>query len=481
MTTMNCATGTITPYVPDEIRPWTTVKVQHLYRRMGFGANPPMVGDALQKSPAQLVDELIDEAINMPLTQTPEWANWNENDYTNFDEETNEQRIGWFIQWMKDMARNGMREKMALFWHNHFVTKIEAYLCPSYMYQYHRLLQQYALGNFKEFLMEMGRTPAMLLFLNGVQNTNINPNENYARELYELFSLGRDNGYNQRDIEETARALTGYVGFQVFCAPIGFVDVFHDKGEKEIFGQVGNWNYEDVHRILFEERADEIATYICTKFYTNFVHPEPDMNIVSELAKTFKDNDFEIAPVLRQLFKSEHFFDDKIPGALIKSPVDMYLSFIRDGEFPTNDETMEAVTYFSYLAGQQLFSPPDVSGWPGNRNWINNNTITIRWQSMTFYIFSMFENQPEALVQFAKVVSNDSIDPAVVTQSIIDHFIPNGLNAPNAYDQATAVFKFEVPQNYFDEELWNLDWETAPAQVALLMRHLTQLPEFQLQ
>ena len=479
--TMNCATGTIAPYVPGEVRPWTTRQVQHLFRRAGFGATPEAVRAALQSSPEQVVDELIDNALALPPTAEPAWANWTENDYTDFNEQANEQRIATMIQWIKDMARNGLREKVALFWHNHFVTKIETYLCPSYQYQYLTILQEHALGNFRTFVMEIGKTPAMLIFLNGVQNTNIQPNENYARELFELFTLGRDNGYNQKDIEETARALTGWVGFQVLCAPIGYVDVFHDKGEKEIFGQKGNWNFDDVHDLLFEYRADEIAAYICTKLYTHFVHPEAEETIIAEMASTFKANNFEIAPVLRQLFKSEHFYDEYVIGTQIKSPVDLFLSFIRDAQFPTSDEVMEGITYFSFLLGQQVFSPPDVAGWPGNRTWINNNTISTRWQALTFFIFSLFENQPQLLVDVAKELSEDAIDPAAVTQSIIDHFIPNGLYSPEAYEQATSVFKFEVPQNYFDEGLWSLDWEVAPAQVALLLRHLIQLPEFQLQ
>ena len=349
------------------------------------------------------------------------------------------------------------------------------------MYQYHKVLQENALGNFKDFVNEIGRTPAMLFFLNGVQNTNLSPNENYARELYELFTLGQDNGYTQMDITETARALTGWVGTFSFCGPVGFVQEYFDNGEKTIFGQTGNWNYNDVHDILFEQRTQSIAYFICEKIYKAFVHPDPAPEIIEALASTFIENNFDLAPVFRQLFKSEHFFDDFIIGTQVKSPVDFYLNFIKDAGIPFNDELLEAVTYYTFIMGQELFNPVDVAGWPGNRAWINNNTLTGRWQTIDYLLFYMYENTPNLLVDFAKYVSDNSSDPSVVTQQIVDHFVPNGLNTITAYERATDVFKWEVPQNYYDLEVWNLDWDTIPAQVVLLFQHISRLPEFQLQ
>lgn len=480
MTTMNCATGTIAPYVPSAEVPWNKQRVLHLYRRMGFGARPDQIDAALNLNPSDLVDALVDEAINLPLSPEPEWAYWTELDYDDFFAQREEQYITWILQWMDDMSNNGFRDKLALFWHNHFVTRFEAYECTSYMYQYHKILQQYALGNFKEFVYEVGKTPAMLLFLNGVQNSNISPNENYARELYELFTLGQDNNYTQTDIEETARALTGFVGVFTFCGPIGFLEEYFDDGEKTIFGQTGNWNYDDVHDILFDQRTDEIATFICSKLYAYFVHPDVDEDIVSDLAATFKDNDFELAPVLRQLFKSEHFFDEYVIGSQVKSPIEHALSIVNDADLTYTVENLQVMTYLSIVLGQQLFNPVDVAGWQGNRSWINSNTLTGRWQAMDYTIFNAYNDIPERLVELAKKLSDDSNDPAYVAQVIVDHFTPNGLNTPDAYDRATTVLKWEVPQNYYDNGLWNLDWDTASAQVALLLQYIVRLPEFQL-
>ncbi|HPH21632.1 MAG TPA: DUF1800 family protein, partial [Haliscomenobacter sp.] len=243
-TIVNCAVGTLTAYSPNPVKPWDQSRVQHLYRRMGFGITPAEIKAALKRSPSELVDALVTEAMNMPLPPAPAWANLEYKDYKNFDQEIGPQYIEWTTRWMRDMYKNGFREKLALFWHNHFVTQGETYVCPSYLYAYHKILQQNCLGDFKAFVKTMGTTPAMLIYLNGVQNNRFSPNENYARELYELFTLGRDNGYTQQDIVETARALTGWNGFTAICAPIGYNPVFFDSGNKTIFGKTAAYNYD---------------------------------------------------------------------------------------------------------------------------------------------------------------------------------------------------------------------------------------------
>ena len=142
----------------------------------------------------------------------------------------------------KDLLNNGLHARLTFFWLNHFVTQYGEYRCPSYMYQYYTTLQKHAIGNFKEFVREIGLTPAMLTFLNNLENTRKRPNENYARELYELFTLGEDIGYNQSDIEETSRAMTGYNLREDRCGPISFDPTTFDNGIKTIFGRTGNWN-----------------------------------------------------------------------------------------------------------------------------------------------------------------------------------------------------------------------------------------------
>lgn len=482
MTTLtSCPTGTLDPYLPNEEMPWNQKRAVHLYRRLAFGANLSTIDSALQQNPLDLIDTIIDEAIALPPSTAPEWANMTFDDYENFNEQASEQYRERILSWVEDMVTNGFREKLAFFWSNHLVTKFESYLCGSYLYQYHKLLQECALGNFKDFIVKMGKTPAMLVFLNGVQNTKEEPNENYARELYELFTLGADNGYTQQDIVETARALTGFQRLpDGYCGRISYTFLTHDNGQKTIFGRTGNWGYDDVHDILFEEHGDKIAYYICKKIYTHFVSPQPDEVIITEMAMTFQENNFEIAPVLRQLFKSEHFFDEAIIGTQIKSPLEVTIQYVKETNYTYNDAIIEAVALYPYLLGQQIFNPPDVSGWKGNRTWINSTRLTGRWQSNDALLFYQYEQYPNDLLDFARDLTNDSNNPFEITKLITDHFIPNGLQNQSTYNNLTQIFKGDVPENYYENGEWNLYWDSAPLQIAYLIYSLSRLPEFQL-
>lgn len=481
---IDCVTGTLAPYVPSAAMPWDKRRVQHLYRRTSFGATPTQVTAALTQTPSQLVDMLVNQAIAAPLAPEPEWAYWDISRYGGNDQIVVQQFLSWRRQWVKDMLANGMREKLSLFWHNHFVTRQDAYGCPSYMYQYHKVLQQNALGNFKTFVKEIGKTPAMLVFLNGVQNTRFQPNENYARELYELFTLGRDNGYTQADIVQTARGLTGFNSLEnnQYCGKINFLSTLFDPRQKTIFGKTANYNFDTLHDLLFQERGTLIAKYICQKIYRNFVSPKVDEAIVNQLATIFIQNNFEIAPVLRTLFKSEHFFDAANIGVIIKSPIEQELMLLREGGFQIQltDEVLDGLNYLASQLGQDLFNPVDVAGWQGNRTWINSNTLTGRWQVLRYIIFILYENYATQYVTFAKNLSNNSSDADYVTELIVNHFLPNGLQTPEEYNRAYLTFQAEIPAHYFEDGSWNLDWETAAAQVALLMDHLIRKPEFQL-
>ncbi len=491
---VNCAEGTLAVYSPSSSQPWNKQRVQHLYRRMGFGASLEQINDALSMEPADLVDQIIDQAIAAPLWEEPYWSNYSWMDFDNEGVGSNfDAAINWMTSWFGEMPQQSFREKMVLFWSNHFVTQFEVYELSSMLYDYHKCLMENAFGNFKTFVNHIGVNPAMLIYLSGSENTKESPNENYARELYELFTLGEGNGYTQEDIVETSRALTGYVVQTYLEYNHYFVSALHDENEKTIFGQTGNWGYDDVIDLLFEQRTDEIAQFICGKLYEFFVHPNQDEDIVSGLATTFKENNFELEPVLRQLFKSEHFFDAYNIGTIIKSPIDALISFSNelgldfDGiTFEEEDEDGNLVQFtwknsFLWAAtdmGQYVFSPVDVAGWPGNRNWLNSNTLAQRWQTSVWIIYYVAENQTEAFMQMIKSLCDNSNDPNEITVTIVDHIISGGFQSAEAYETATNVFKGDVPQNYYDSGLWNLDWEFAYYQVAALMVHIIRQPDF---
>mgnify|MGYP001230449370 FL=1 len=484
-TLISCNESTLTPYIPSGGNPWSTTKINHVYRRLGFGASQEAIDDALSLSPNDFIDNLVEEAINKPPTTTPFWGNYVIADFTDFDEENIQYIQDWKIQTGNDLITENLRGRLASFWMNHFVTDLETYNYSPYLFQYYNISQTYAIGNLKEFVREIGISSAMLIYLNGYENTNVEPNENYARELYELFTLGEGNNYTEQDITETAKALTGYNHWTGPGAPLYFDEVTWVDGEKTIFGQTGNWRYDDVIDILFQERATEIATHICTKLYRYFVSQEIDAvitdNVINPLAQTLVSNNFELAPMLKQLFKSEHFFDERALGVIIKSPFDITMQFINESGFFYNDELIEALIYFSGIYGQKLFKPPNVAGWQRDEDWISTSTLTGRWQFTELYLSILFQNGLEStIVDFAKELTNDSNDPEYITEVLINHFMSKELYTLSDYTIATDIFKWEIPQNYYDDGLWNLDWEQAPYQVFLLLSHLATIPEFQL-
>ena len=495
MTTyLNCAVGTLDTYIPSTAVPWNAERIKHLYRRIGFGANTQMIEDALAQTPAALVDQLINGAMAQATWPKPAWGDWALSDYDQdtIGEVAVEQSYEIIDYWSSEfLSANALRSKLILFWSNHFVTRSEDYQCPSYNYDYFRILEENALGNFRDFTHAIGTAPAMLMYLNGIQNTRFEPNENYARELLELFTLGQDNNYTQNDIVDAARALTGWNGFTEACGPLTYVDQFHDPDAKTIFGQTGNWNYDDLIELIFTQRTVETATHICTKLYNYYVNREVNEDIVNELAQIFIANNFELEPVLRTLFKSEHFFDEAHLGGRIKSPIEALYNFIKEVEYPIESLQEPGASinqgfinfYFANAElGQALFNPVDVAGWPGDRTWINSTSLSSRWNIADFIIFDLFQNHRDILINWVKAYVGNPNDATLITQRLIDYFIPTVLQSQTDYDNGVIAFKYEVPENYFQDGSWNLDWEQeiVGAQIALLLRYISRLPEFQM-
>lgn len=484
-TNSNCNTGSLNPYIPDGSNPWNVSKVQHTFRRLGFGASITEVDDALALTPGALIDQLIDTAAALPPTTAPVWGYWAFSDFTDFETQNNQNVFDWRIQTGNDLVSEKLRGRLAFFWMNHFVTELESYFYSPYMFQYYNLLQTHALGNFKQFVYEIGISNSMLLYLNGFQNTNFNPNENYARELYELFTLGEGNNYTQNDIIETSKALTGYNHWTEYGGDIYFDSSTFDDSVKTIFGQQGTWGYQDVIDILFDQRANEIATFICTKLYKFFVNNTLDSVIESQiivpLAQELINNNWELVPMFKLLFKSEHFYDERALGVQIKSPIDVIFNYVNETEFFYDDDIMDAFLYYAGIMGQEVYDPPDVSGWQRDETWINSSTLTGRWQLMQIYLYFLFDNGYEfSLVDLARDLSNDSNDPEFITQVMVDHFMSKPLHTASDYVVATDIFKWDIPQNYYDDGTWNLSWSEAPFQCFLLLVHIARMPEFQL-
>lgn len=274
------------------------------------------------------------------------------------------------LAWLDEMVDSPaqLREKMALFWHGHFACRdINIY----YQQQLLNTIRTNALGNFGELLRAVSKSASMLGFLNNQQNRKAHPNENFAREVMELFTLGRGN-YTEQDIKEAARAFTGW-GFNLDGSFV-FRRFFHDDDPKTIFGKTGNFSGDDVLTMLLERK--ETALFITRKIYRYFVNETEDKEKIQWLAARFYQSHYNISALLRDMFTSDWFYDEQNMGNHIKSPVELLVGIRRT--LPMQLENGQVQLLLQRALGQLLFYPPNVAGWPGGKNWIDSSTLMLR-------------------------------------------------------------------------------------------------------
>ena len=297
--------------------------------------------------------------------------------------------------WMDRMADSPaqLREKMTLFWHGHFACRVRQ---PDAALSLHNTTRRHALGKFPDLLLAVSQEPAMLQFLNNQQNRKEHPNENFAREVMELFTLGRGN-YTETDIKEGARAFTGW-GYD-YQNNFRFREREHDAGSKTFLGSTGNFTGEDVlQRILAQPAA---ATFLVTKIYRFFVNDVPNMAHIEPLAGAFRKSGYDIADLMERLFSATWFFDPANVGTHIKSPVELLAGIRRTLNVRIdNDKTLLG---YQKALGQTLFMPPNVAGWPGGRNWIDSSSLLLRLQLPSI----LFRN-----AEFAVALKQDENDIA---------------------------------------------------------------------
>ncbi|GAA3519829.1 hypothetical protein GCM10022393_37550 [Aquimarina addita] len=487
---MTCNFSGLAPYIPTTEKPWNAMRAKHFYRRFGFGGTPDMIKNALTQNPSDLVDDLIGQASVLPTTPDPGWGYLDKEEgiqYVGEDAYWHHLRAQFLHMIFDDLRKDQIRGRMTMFMHGLFVSRRENNI--PYMYQSYLTKQKYAVGNFKDFIHDMGLDACMIRYLNNYDNKAGKPNENYARELYELFTLGVDNGYTENDIKETARAFTGYNTEKTSWGVIEFNknDTF-DDGEKTIFGQTGNWGYSDVINILFDQKPTEIATYICTKLYEYFVSYTKNEDIIAGLAQTFLENNYELAPVLSQLFKSEHFFDEACIGVLVKSPLDLVILHDHEVSYQTQDidglNSMYSLYPFSalYNLEMDLLRPPNVSGWIEHKAWINSVSVSERISRMQNYSrqHNNLTDSAKTYINFAKDLFDIDENVEVVARGIVDFCLSKEIIYEPEYQEAISVFKEGVPDNYFNDGIWNLNYPNLSGQVKNLIDYIFTIPEFQL-
>lgn len=274
------------------------------------------------------------------------------------------------LTWLNQMVNSHqqLREKMALFWHGHFASRNLNIL---YQQQLLDVIRRNALGNFGDLLREVSKSAAMINFLNNNQNRKNHPNENFAREVMELFTMGRGN-YTENDIKEAARAFTGW-GANI-AGEFVFRKNQHDTGVKTVLGRNGNFDGDAVLDILLEHQ--QTATFITQKIYRYFVNETVNPDHVAWLAGRFYQSNYNIKALMHDIFTSEWFYDAGNIGNRIKSPVELIVGIRRALPMQLENESIQLL--FQRLLGQLLFYPPNVAGWPGGRNWIDSSSLMLR-------------------------------------------------------------------------------------------------------
>jgi uncharacterized protein (DUF1800 family) len=363
------------------------LKNQHLLWRAGFGpmaeeyqqlataTNKSYVNSlfkASAKSPEMI--DVADNAFKGLVMGIKEVGNQqqslDENQRRKMRQQSREDIKSLNITWLNQMVNSEqqLREKMALFWHGHFASRNLNIL---YQQQLLDIIRQNALGNFGDLLREVSKSASMINFLNNNQNKKGHPNENFAREVMELFTMGRGN-YTENDIKEAARAFTGW-GANI-SGEFTFRKFQHDDGQKTVLGKSGNFDGDDVLNILLEHK--QTSTYITRKVYRYFVNDVPDEAHVTWLADRFYHSSYDIKELMKDIFTSDWFYDPKNIGSRIKSPVELIVGIRR--ALPMKLENEQVQLLLQRILGQILFYPPNVAGWPGGKNWIDSSSLMFR-------------------------------------------------------------------------------------------------------
>ncbi len=354
----------------------TTRNIQHLFLRAGFSENPSTVKQQLNLSIEQIVDRLFQSSnTSTDLNYLPDPLHGRDEEVSSVKvllmilkskKQLRELNLAWLDKMVS--SREQLREKMTFFWHNHFATSVPfAYL----MQVQNNTLRKHALGKFSDLLHAVAKDPAMIIYLNNQQNKKNAPNENFAREVMELFTLGIGN-YTEHDIREAARAFTGWT--VNLKGKFEFVKGDHDFGEKEFMGRKGNFSGEDILNILLDN--PQVAEFVVTKIYREFVNDIVDEQRVNKLAEEFLNSGYDISALMRKIFTSEWFFYPENIGVKIASPVELIVRYrkLLAFEFKRKKYMLSAQD----LLGQVLFFPPNVSGWKGGQQWIDSSTLLLR-------------------------------------------------------------------------------------------------------
>jgi uncharacterized protein (DUF1800 family) len=452
------------PYLPSAESPWDVRAVGHLYRRAAFGSTWAELEARLRDGPHKTIDQLLRggpgqeafERQTAPLARSIADAN-----------NGSLARAWWLYRML--YSPHPLREKLTLFWHNHFATSNAKVNNAGFMLGQYDLLYRHAQGSFRALLRAMSSDPAMMVWLDTAQSRKGMPNENYARELMELFSLGIGH-YTEKDIREAARAFTGW---EIKAGKASFDPARHDDGTKKVLGQAGNWAADDIVRICLDQPS--APEFIVGKLYrflvSETVPATPEL--LAPLAERFRRTDYDFGDLVATVLRSNLFFTPAVYRSRVKSPVDFVVGIVHalEGRIGTT-----ALAQALEELGQNLIYPPSVKGWDGGPGWLNGQTLLYR-QNLALALTSTEDNRfgrrtdPAALtrrhgkqsdlelVDFFGQLFLDGAIPAEARERLLDY-------VRQAHAERMPVF-------------WTAE-DAADHRVRTLCRLVLALPEFQL-
>ncbi len=351
------------PYEPSSSQPFTRVQAAHLYRRAGFSANTHELDEAVRLGPQESVKRLLAAAA-----ENPQFASQMHKFGLSVLATNNPEPLAaWWLHRMLHTPAP-LLEKTTLFWHGHFATSAAKVTDTQLMFNQNEMLREHALGKFESQVRGIARDPAMLLYLDSATNRKTHPNENFAREVMELFCLGLGN-YTEKDIQELARTFTGW---EIQHGQFKFNQFQHDYGSKTILGKKGDYDGDEGLSVLLEQPAT--ARFIATKLIHYFITDEAEIpaQLVEPLTQKFRDSNLTTGPVLEMLLSSRLFYSEASVGQKVRSPVELGIGMLRALEGASNLPQM--ATELREL-GQLPFFPPNVKGWNGGVTWINSSSL----------------------------------------------------------------------------------------------------------
>jgi len=354
--------------------PWNSRLAAHLLRRAGFGGSPADIATYAGMGVRDAVDRLLNFVPDSLPAQPDGDISF---DFGPLADQRQRRRAYlatqlWFANRLLHTP-NPLRERMVYFWSNHFTSGIgQDGITPQLMINQYNLFGRFALGNYAQLTHEISKDPAMLLYLNNAQNRRQHPNENYARELMELFTMGVGN-YTEEDVRQSARAFTGWTVNRRMGDIVGFIPQLHDAGIKFFLGRTGDFMGDDIVDIIMQQPAT--ARYMAHKFARHFIYDNPEPALVEALARRFRASGYNVATLMSVILRSNLFYSDRAYRALVKSPLELVIGAHK----MLGATSVEPAALASMVRmGQVVMQPPNVAGWPGGAQWLNTGTLLAR-------------------------------------------------------------------------------------------------------